>query len=122
MVIRMSMFKDWMKRRMLREGLADSGEPMDGFKLGSDDNDFAGDHEHLQKELFKTVLNKYPDETMQFLNGIAQRGDEEVANLLSKLRREKKDTYREPQHSGEGDEVVPSSADSGYNNDFGGDQ
>ena len=116
------MFREWMRRKELREGLGDSGEPMDGFKLNADDNDFAGDHEHLQKELFKVILNKYPDETMQFLNGIAQRGDEEVANLLSKLRREKKDSFNEPQHSTDGHEVVPSSADSGYNNDFGGDQ
>jgi len=119
--VRMSMFKDWMRRRNLREGLADSGEPMDGFKLNSDDNDFAADHEHIQKELFKTILTKYPDETMQFLNGIAQRGDEEVANLLSKMRREKKTQFKEPKHPTDGDEVVPSGADSGYNNEFGGD-
>jgi len=116
----MSMFKEWMKRKKLREGLGDSGEPVDGFKLNGDDNDFAVDHEHLQKELFKTIMSKYPDETMQFVNGIAQRGDEEVAALLSKLKREKKPQFSEPRHPTDGDEVVPSGADSGYNNEFGG--
>ena len=58
---------------------------------------------------------------MQFVNGIAQRGDEEVAALLSKLKREKKPQFSEPRHPTDGDEVVPSGADSGYNNEFGGD-
>ena len=113
------MFKKWLR---YREGLGDTGEPMDGFKLGADDNDFAGDHEHIQKELFKVIMSKYPDEAMQFLNGIAQRGDQEVASLLSKLKREKKSQFKEPQHPTDGHEVVPSGADSGYNNEFSADQ
>jgi len=117
----MLMFKEWMRRKNLKEGLGDSGEPVDGFKLNGDDNDSAQDHEHLQKELFKAIMNKYPDEMMQFVNGIAQRGDEEVASILSKLRREKKPQFSEPRHPTDGHEVVPSNADGGYNNEFGGD-
>lgn len=117
----MSMFKSWLERRRLREGLGDAGEPVDGMQLGGDSNDFAMDHEHLQRELFKTVLSKYPDETMQFLNGIAQRGDGEIASLLSKMKREKKSSFSEPRHPTDGDEVVPSNADSGFSNEFGGD-
>lgn len=118
--LRMSMFSDWMRRKKLSEGLGNAGDPDDGFDLNSDDsNDFAVDHEHVKKELFNVVMSKYPDETMQFLDGIAQRGDEEVSSLLGKLRRDKKSTSTQPRHPFDGDEVVPSAADSGYNN-FGG--
>lgn len=106
----MSMFQKWLR---MREGFADSGDPVDGFKFDGEDQDFAADHEHVQQELFKTILSKYPEEMMQFLDGIAQRGDSEVASLLSKLKREKK-PYTEPQHNTEPDEVVPSGADRGY--------
>ena len=114
------MFREWLRRRRLQEGLADTVNPSDAFKLDNEDADFAADHEHLQKELFKTIMSKYPDETMQFLNGIAQRGDQEVASLLGKLRRDKKPQFSEPKHPSEGDEVVPSGADRGYNSFDGG--
>ena len=114
------MFREWLERRKLREGLGDSGVEVDTNKLGlSDTSDFAEDHDRLQTKLFKTIMSKYPDETMQFLNGIAQRGDEEVASLLSKLRREKKPMFNEPKHQSDGDEVVPANADTGQNNEFG---
>ena len=117
---KISMFREWLRRRRLQEGLADTVNPSDAFKLDNEDADFAADHEHLQKELFKTIMSKYPDETMQFLNGIAQRGDQEVASLLGKLRRDKKPQFSEPKHPSEGDEVVPSGADRGYNSFDGG--
>lgn len=97
----MSLFKEWVKRRSLQEDF--------------DDSDSIDDYEHIQTELFKIVMSKYPDEVMQFLNGIAQRGDQEVMTLLRKIRLEKQPTQmKEPQHPSDGDEVVPSSADAGY--------
>lgn len=109
----MSMFQTWLRRKRMYEGLGDAGNLNGG-------EDFAVDHERIQTELFKTLMSKYPDETMQFVNGIAQRGDEEVASLLSKLKRDKKPQFNEPSHPSDGDEVVPANADTGYNS-FGND-
>lgn len=109
-------FQQWLKLRRLKEGLGDGGgnPAEDGFKFNQDDNDVGDDYEHIQQELFKTIYSKYPDETMQFLNGIAQRGDEEVAALVRRLRKDKRPVqFKEPQHSTDGDEVVPSNADTG---------
>jgi hypothetical protein len=110
----MSMFNDWKRKRDLQEGMGEGGDPIDGFKFNTDDRDYAEDHDHIQQELFKTVMSKYPEETMQFLDGIAQRGDEEIAALLRKLQREESPDFKEPQHPTSGDEVVPSSADTGH--------
>jgi hypothetical protein len=113
----MSIFQDWLRQRQLREGI---NEPVDRFRFDTDNEDYADDYEHIQQEVFKVVMSKYPDETMEFLNGIAARGDEEVAELVRKLQKDKPGKPKEPQHPSEEDEVVPSSADSGYNNAFGG--
>ncbi len=116
-------FHQWLRRRRLREGLADGGgnPAEDGFKFNQDDDDVGDDYEHIQRELFKTIYSKYPDETMQFLNGIAQRGDEEVAALVRRLRKDKRPVqFKEPQHSTDGDEVVPSHADMGSGGEAGG--
>lgn len=117
----MSIYQQWLKKRMVREGLGDSGEPVDGFKYNAGDEDRGEDYERTQHELFKAVMSKYPEETMQFLNGIAQRGDQEIAELLRKLGSDKPVQMKEPRHSSEEDEVVPSGADTGYNSEFGGD-
>jgi hypothetical protein len=111
----MSVFGRWLERRRLEEGLADAGDP---FSSGGNDPDFAQDQDQLKAELFKTVYTKYPDETMQFLNGIAQRGDEEIASLLSKIRREGKSQFKEPSHPTDGHEVVPPGADRAFNSEF----
>jgi len=113
----MSMFQEWLRKRQLREGL---DGPVDQFKFNTDSQDYADDYEHVQQEVFKAVLSKYPDETMEFLSGIAARGDEEIAELLRRLQSNKPGEMKEPRHPSEEDEVVPSSADSGYNNEFGG--
>ncbi len=113
----MSMFRDWLRIRQMREGIDDA---VDRFKFDADDEDYADDYEHLQQEVFKAVMSKYPDETLEFLNGIAARGDEEVAELLRKMQRGKPEKQKEPRHPNQDDEVVPSSADTGYNNSFGG--
>lgn len=112
----MSMFKEYARKRRLREGLADDADPTSGFKFNnSGDEDVADDHEHTQQELFKVIMTKYPEETNAFLNGIAQRGDEEVAALLRKVGKNKGFSMnREPQHPTDGDEVVPSNADTGH--------
>jgi len=117
----MSIFRDWLERRKLKEELNDGGEPVDSFKFNTDDQDYADDHEHLEQELFKAVMSKYPEEAEEFLNGIAQRGDEEIANLLRKLRKDQPMQMKEPQHPTDGDEVVPPGADTGYNAEFGND-
>jgi hypothetical protein len=60
---------------------------------------------------------------MQFFEGIAQRGDQEVAALLRKLQRDIGPTaHKEPDHPSDGDEVVPSGADTGYGGGEGGDE
>lgn len=108
----MSIFQDWLKRRDYREASFDR----------MDSDDFAKDFDRLQNELMKTVFTKYPEETMQFLEGIAQRGDQEINNMLKQLRSGNRPMQnKEPQHPSDGDEVVPAAADTGYNNSFGGD-
>lgn len=114
----MSHWKEFMRRRQLSEGLASGVSPVDKFRFNTDDadDDVAQDHEKLQHELFKVVMSKYPNETMDFLNTIANRGDEEVSSLLRKVRRDKGPKLpKEPQHPTDGDEVVPSMADRGHN-------
>lgn len=120
----MSIWKDYLRKRQLLEGLADGGDPVAKFKFnGEDDEDYAEDYEKIQQELFKVVMSKYPNETVDFLNTLASRGDEEVSSLLRKMKKDKGTKLpREPQHPTDGHEVVPSSADSGHNPEFDGDQ
>jgi hypothetical protein len=108
------MFQEWLKQRKIKEEFGMGSEPVDQFKFNTDDQDFADDHEHIQKELFKVVMSKYPEETLQFLNEIAARGDEEVASLLRKMQKDGPRQMQEPSHPTDGDEVVPSGADTGY--------
>ena len=104
----MSLFQKWLRVREDMDSAADQ------FKFDSED-DFADDYEHVQQELFKAVMSKYPQETMQFLDGVAQRGDSEIAELLNKLNREKgPSSSRPPQHRHDPDEVVPAVADRGH--------
>ena len=114
------MYKEWLEKRQIREEFGVGGEPEDNFKFGPDDNDYADDHEHVQQELFKAVMSKYPEETIDFLNNIAARGDEEIASLLRKMQKEGPDQMKEPRHPSDADEIVPSGADSGYGGDEGG--
>jgi hypothetical protein len=100
--------------------MGEGGDPIDDFKFNSGEEDFADDYENIKQELFDAVLSKYPEETMQFLNGIAERGDEEIASLLSKLQQEEPNELKEPKHPTDVDEIVPSGADTGYNAEFGG--
>lgn len=114
----MSLWQKYTKTRAIREGLGDS--PVDKFKFNSDDDGFAEDHEKLQQELFKAVISKYPEETMDFFNTIANRGDEEVAGLMKKMSKEKGFRLpKEPQHPTDGHEFVPSTADIGHNAESG---
>lgn len=115
----MSIFQQWLQQRKLKEGLGDDSDPVGNFKF-SDSDDYADDYENIQRELFKAVMSKYPDESLEFFNGIAQRGDEEIAMLLSKLQQDQPDQMREPQHPTDGDEVVPSNADTGLGGGEGG--
>lgn len=109
----MGLFAKWRERREMREGFDDIGSPEDKFKFNRDD-DVADDQDKTKKELIDIVLSKYPEETMQFLDGIAQRGDEEIKSLVMRLKAEPKpNSFREPMHPTEGDEVVPNIADTG---------
>lgn len=114
----MSMFQDWLKKKGYKEGLADGGNPVEKFNFNMDnDHDFAEDQDRTEVELFKTIIRKYPEETMDFFQTMARRGDAEIANLLKKLDRNSiPKLSKKPQHSFNNDEVVPSSADSGYSN------
>lgn len=119
----MSEWQKYLEKRAYLEGLGDTGggSPVDRFKFNTDDEDMAEDHEHVQQELFKVVIGKYPEETMDFLNTIANRGDEEVASLLRRVRKDKSSRLpREPKHPSDGDEFVPSSADIAHNPEQGG--
>ena len=115
-----TMFQEWLQKRNFREEFGMGSEPVDQFKFNADDNDYADDHGHIQKELFQVVMSKYPEESLQFLNGIAARGDEEIAALLRKLQKDGPSQMKEPSHPTEGDEVVPSGADSGMGGEEGG--
>ena len=116
------MFQEWLRKRGVKESFGDEADPVDGFKFGGSDDDYADDYENIQKELFKSVMSKYPDEAMEFFNGIAQRGDEEIAMLLSKLQQDKPNQSREPSHPSDGDEIVPSNADTGFGGEGGGEE
>jgi hypothetical protein len=117
----MSLWIKYLKKRELREGLGDTQTPVDKFKFNSKDDDVAQDHEHIQQELFKAVIGKYPNETMDFFQTLANRGDEEIASLLKKVTKEKSSRLPfDPQHPSDGDEYVPSSADIAHNPESGG--
>lgn len=103
----MSSFQSWLKKRIVRENLSDVSNRADGFGFGKTTDHEAEDYERVQQELFKLVLNKYPDETMEFLNGIGQRGDQEISELLSKLRTSNQPTnFPKPEHPEAQDKVV----------------
>ncbi len=116
----MSIWKEYLRKRNIAEGISDGDDPVAKFKFNSEDEDYAEDYEHVQQELFKVVLSKYPNETLDFLNTIANRGDSEISNLLRKMKKEKSSNRlpRDPQHPTDGHEVVPASADTGHNPDF----
>ena len=110
---------DWMKQKRLKEGSLDYGYPDNGFKT-NDEKDHPVDQEQVEKELFKVLLSKYPQETIEFINRIAQRGDSEVSSLLKKINKQDNSGFGQPNHSIDKDEVVPSNADVGSGGgDFG---
>lgn len=101
----------WREYRRVRESLSLGDDPAAKF----DFEDAADDHEHVQVELFKAALSKYPGETMDFLNSLANRGDEEISSLLRRVRKDKGPALpKEPRHPSDGHEIVPSSADRGH--------
>ena len=117
----MSHWTRWVKRRLVAEGLADGSDPVAKFKFSNGDEDYGEDHEHVQSELFKTVMSKYPEETMDFFNQFANRGDEEVSALLRKIRKDRTPTLsKEPRHPSGVEDVVPATADRGHNDSYGG--
>jgi hypothetical protein len=112
----MSAWRQFVKKRRVLEGLSDDGDPVSKFKFNSSDDDFGEDYEKTQTELFKVILNKYPEETLDFFNTIANRGDEEVGALLKQMGNNRGHRLpQEPKHPTDGHEVVPSSADRGFN-------
>lgn len=115
----MKTFQKWVERKKFRENIEDLQNPSDRFKLNNSD-DLGTDYDHTLQELMKVVMAKYERETMEFLSGIAQRGDEEVINLLRRLGKEAKPIdMEEPDHPGQGDEVVPPNADVGHSDSGG---
>jgi hypothetical protein len=109
------MFQEWLKKKRLKEGLADGRDPVAGFKFNQDADDFAEDQDRAEADLFKTVMRKYPEETMDFLQTISQRGDTEISALLRKIDKNRGPRLsKNPEHPSSGDEVVPSLADSGF--------
>lgn len=118
----MSVWQDFIKNRRVRESFEDGSDPVSKFKFNTDDEDYSEDYEKVQQELFKTIMSKYPEECLDFLNTIANRGDQEVSNLLRKMKKEKSSNRlpKEPQHPTDGHEFVPSMADTGHTPEFDG--
>lgn len=112
----MSQFKEWIKNRRLKESIPGSEDPVANFKFNTDDQDFADDRDQVESEMFKTLLRKYPEETMDFIHTIAQRGDHQIAMLLRKLDKGNGPRLmKEPRHPSQDDEIVPAIADTGHN-------
>src|SRR3990170_5199924 len=110
----MKTFVKWVQHKKLIEDIEDIQNPSDRFKLNNSD-DLGSDYDHTLQELMKVVMSKYERETMQFLQGLSQRGDEEITNLMGRLGKEAKPVdMKRPQHPTEGDEVVPPNADVGH--------
>lgn len=108
----MSMFLNWLKKKGYTEGFMDNENPVKKFNFNTDDQDYAHDHDRVEMELFKTILRKYPEESMDFFQTISQRGDAEISSLLRKLNRGSGPKLSSPpKHPFNQDEVVPSSAD-----------
>lgn len=82
----MGIFHQWVSQRRLREGT-----PGLGLQTGSIDSELDGpvDFDKTKKELFDIVISRYPEETMQFLEEMSERGDEELKNLFRKLKHER---------------------------------
>lgn len=113
----MSMFKDWLRKKGYYESFSDGDNPIEKFNFNRDnDTDFAIDQDRTEVDLFKMIIRKYPEETEDFFQTIARRGDSEVLNLLKKLDRNKTPKLsRPPRHPSDTHEIVPSSADSSHN-------
>lgn len=100
-----------------------SSDPERSFKFNSNDADLGVDYDNVKRELFDVVWSKYTDETTQFLNGIAQRGDQEVAALLRKLEKDVMPSQQKrPRHPAQDDELKPPEADTGSADGEGGDE
>jgi hypothetical protein len=112
----MGIFSDWASKNVIKE-YQDS--PADKFKFsggnsdgGHSDTDHPIDYEKARSDLFKLIMEKYPEETMRFFHDIGQRGDLEIKNLLSQIDIGKKThEFPNPRNYRDRDEVVPSSAD-----------
>jgi hypothetical protein len=114
----MGRFADWRRYRE-ETGL---GGPVDLFRFNTEDgdkdidrSDRPVDFERIRNELFKLILDKYPKESKEFIHKIADRGDEEIKMLLSRLDMTKEpEQSHEPKKYYDQDEVVPSSADGAH--------
>ena len=116
----MSEWEQWFNKRKLKEEMEGGSNPADNFNFSNTNDDVdTDDYEKTQQELFKVVFSKYPTETLQFMDGIAQRGDEEVNGLLSKIKKDHEPASEKPvRHPSDGDEVVPPNADTGGGGEF----
>lgn len=116
----MRLWSEWVKNKQLKEEEGLSPDPDQTFKFNRDNSEMGVDHDAIKRELFESVWNRYTDETMQFLSGIAQRGDQEVAALLRKLEQDVAPSQsKEPKHPTDYDEIVPPEADSGNSGEGG---
>lgn len=110
----MNTFSDWLKKRHLIEDNNDLNNPVHNFNFNQADMDYADDHDKVEDELLKTVMRKYPEETMDFLLTIAQKGDNEIRALLNKIDKTSVKLGKKPEHPSEKEEIVPPLADSGF--------
>lgn len=112
----MSQWKKWLRFRSISEGESGLDDPGSAFRFNTDDDDLGDDYDEARSELFRVVMEKYPEETSGFFDQIAQRGDEEVAALLRRVKKGSGTRVAaEPRHPSEKPELVASSADIGHN-------
>ncbi len=110
----MLLFKQWLSKRDLKETEDGSSDPASRFQFNGSDDDFNDDHENTQLELFKRVISKYPEETLDFLTSIASRGDEEISGLLKRVNfHSKPKLTKPPRHPSDHDDIVIPMADRG---------
>jgi hypothetical protein len=114
----MGLFTDWVVKKAFLE---DAG-PVDNFRFNKStvDLDHPVDHDRIRNELFRLVMDKYPEETNRFLHDIAQRGDNEIQSLLAQVQVGKPPrAFNDIDHRDK-DEVVPAKADGAHGDGGGG--
>jgi hypothetical protein len=113
----MSNWNQWKTKKNIKENLATANtEPADRFIFNRNHDNNSKTDDELKKELLTLVFSKYPQETLQFIDGIAQRGDESVLRLLRKLNPDGPVYIHQNKFSHHPVEVIQPSSDKSHGN------